>query len=595
MVVNSNWWLTFAPDPQDPAPPTALGASGKTPLPLDSMPRVAVPAGSQGGGKAWLEKHTDKKDLYPPAKYEEVTKQEWLSDWQIRRAAWLVSRFAQYRAKVDRQEIGPDVTKAGPLDMHQYKGLFNISRIPLPGSDAFSRPDPKARHVTVLINDFIYSVDVFGEPAADGVADALPVAEIERLLLAASEDAKKRTDSGENPALVGILTADHRDTWTVNRERIILADPKNRESFDWINRSLVALSLDRYTLPTLPSEDPLRMAPIDAQMRNTGTGINGGRNRWYDKCLTIVVENNGRAGVMGEHSPVDALIPSFVVDYALEEPVDNSQFSTEKAAPPALGEGYRREDWVIDEDMQEEIKACQKRNQAIIDDSDVSTLWWEEYGTEWIKRSAKQPPDAYIQQVLQLAWARDQGYPTATYETASTRAFKHGRTEVIRTLSPESRDFVKAMDDPSVTPEKRYELLSRATAEHSNLTKKSSNGEGFDRYFMGLKVQLRPGETHPLFEDELYAKSQEWKLSTSGLSSGIRFMATGFGAAWPDGYGTNYMAGPFLIKFGIESKNSCATTSTTKFKHQLAQAFRDMRELCETVGVAKKEEVKAKL
>ena len=56
---------------------------------------------------------------------------------------------------------------------------------------------------------------------------------------------------------------------------------------------------------------------------------------------------------------------------------------------------------------------------------------------------------------------------------------------------------------------------------------------------MGLKVHLRPGESHVLFDDEMYAKSQEWKLSTSGLSAGSRFMGTGFGAAWPDGYGIN--------------------------------------------------------
>lgn len=58
---------------------------------------------------------------------------------------------------------------------------------------------------------------------------------------------------------------------------------------------------------------------------------------------------------------------------------------------------------------------------------------------------------------------------------------------------------------------------------------------------------------------------------------------------------TEDMAGPFLIKFGIESKISCPTTSTTKFKHQLVQAFRDMRELCETAGGAPKEDPKAKL
>lgn len=57
---------------------------------------------------------------------------------------------------------------------------------------------------------------------------------------------------------------------------------------------------------------------------------------------------------------------------------------------------------------------------------------------------------------------------------------------------------------------------------------------------MGLKVLLQPRETHLLFDDEMYGKSQEWKLSTStsGLAGG-RFMGNGFGAAWPDGYGVN--------------------------------------------------------
>jgi carnitine O-acetyltransferase len=56
---------------------------------------------------------------------------------------------------------------------------------------------------------------------------------------------------------------------------------------------------------------------------------------------------------------------------------------------------------------------------------------------------------------------------------------------------------------------------------------------------MGLKTQLRNGETHALFEDEWYGKSQEWKLSTSAFSPGQNFLGVGFGAAWADGYGIN--------------------------------------------------------
>ena len=132
----------------------------------------------------------------------------------------------------------------------------------------------------------------------------------------------------------------------------------------------------------------------------------------------------------------------------------------------------------------------------------------------------------------------------------------HGRTDVIRTLSVESRAFVKSMMDPNtdvsilgrlsctsltfeVQDATRYERLTEASTAHIGLSRRSTAGLGWDRHLMGLKVMLRPGETHPLFEDEMYAKSQEWKMSTSGLTSGQAMTGSGFGAAWPDGYGIN--------------------------------------------------------
>jgi hypothetical protein len=62
---------------------------------------------------------------------------------------------------------------------------------------------------------------------------------------------------------------------------------------------------------------------------------------------------------------------------------------------------------------------------------------------------AKLSPDAFIQMALQLAWNLDQGKPTAIYETASTRLYLHGRTEVIRSLSTESLQWVQAMNNPN--------------------------------------------------------------------------------------------------------------------------------------------------
>lgn len=59
----------------------------------------------------------------------------------------------------------------------------------------------------------------------------------------------------------------------------------------------------------------------------------------------------------------------------------------------------------------------------------------------------KHSPDAYLQMALQLAYHKSHNVPVATYETASTRLFKHGRTDVIRTFSEDSWKFVKAIRD----------------------------------------------------------------------------------------------------------------------------------------------------
>lgn len=59
----------------------------------------------------------------------------------------------------------------------------------------------------------------------------------------------------------------------------------------------------------------------------------------------------------------------------------------------------------------------------------------------------KHSPDAYLQMALQLAYHKTHNVSVATYETASTRLFLHGRTEVIRTLSEDSWRWVRAMRD----------------------------------------------------------------------------------------------------------------------------------------------------
>jgi carnitine O-acetyltransferase len=40
--------------------------------------------------------------LQPLPPYEEATDRAWVSDWQLRKAAWVVRRFAELRTKLQK-------------------------------------------------------------------------------------------------------------------------------------------------------------------------------------------------------------------------------------------------------------------------------------------------------------------------------------------------------------------------------------------------------------------------------------------------------------------------------------------------------------
>lgn len=93
---------------------------------------------------------------------------------------------------------------------------------------------------------------------------------------------------------------------------------------------------------------------------------------------------------MGEHSPVDALVPSIVADYAVSQSIVPEAFSLPEPSPffsdRDLGiTGWKRLDWVTDDRIKAECNVAESRARALIVDSDDSVLWFSDYGADWIK------------------------------------------------------------------------------------------------------------------------------------------------------------------------------------------------------------------
>jgi carnitine O-acetyltransferase len=221
-------------------------------------------------------------------------------------------------------------------------------------------------------------------PVIDAVSgDVLPIENIEAGLWAIADDALAR---GEAQDSIGVLSADDRDSWTRAREHLLALSPVNRASTTAIEDALFVLSLDAYTLqsPEYVSSSPSRDTPdLDAHIRNASTAGGRGKNRWWDKTVGIHVESNGRASMVGEHSPCDALIPSIVCDYALAEDLDPAGVSRRGASK--VPEGAMLE-WVVDDKTREAIDKAVKTVEEIAADSDGKMLWFDEYGAGWIKK-----------------------------------------------------------------------------------------------------------------------------------------------------------------------------------------------------------------
>ena len=106
------------------------------------------------------------------------------------------------------------------------------------------------------------------------------------------------------------------------------------------------------------------------------------------------------------------------------------------------------------------------------------------------------------------------------YESAQTRKFRQGRTEVIRSASQEAKDWITSMLEEGKSDLVRVDLFRKAVTRHLEYAAKASSGNGVDRHLFGLKKVLKENEELPeFFKDEAFAKTSHWEMSTSQLGS----------------------------------------------------------------------------
>ncbi|KAI0763633.1 acyltransferase ChoActase/COT/CPT [Trametes elegans] len=490
---------------------------------------------------------------------------------QAKRAAHLLKATLPFRYLVESKQLEPEKVRGAPLAMSSYEWLFHSSRYPTKPSDTAKKFDPtKHNHVVFVRKNKFYKVALADKSGRELSAAELE-AQIEKVIaLAGSEKAPP----------VGALTSENRDTWTDARAALLAASPSNAASLEEIESAILIIALDD-------------TKPVTREQASWQCWVGDGRNRFYDKHQFIVFEN-GKSGFLGEHSCMDGTPTlrwnEFVLASLAHGKVDLGPERTPSTGadlepPTALP-------FVLDARTRQYVAEAEAHFDALVGQHDMEVLHYEGYGKEQIKRF-KASPDAWAQLVKQLAFHKMFARPGVCYESAQTRKYQQGRTEVIRSASKESKAWAEAMLDAAQTDAHRAALFRKAVSRHLQYAAWAADGQGVDRHLFGLKKCLQEGEPLPeIYTDEAFARTSHWELSTSQLSSPY-LDGWGYGEVVPDGYGLSYSIGDHYIRWTITSLKR----RTAELKHYLAEAATEVREMMERAAAAEaqKEGDKAKL
>ncbi|KAK1071308.1 Carnitine O-acetyltransferase mitochondrial [Friedmanniomyces endolithicus] len=446
----------------------------------------------------------------------------------VKRAAAISTAVLEFQKQVDEGSLEPEYMKKLPMAMSSYYWMFNACRIPAkPADHPIKYPHAENQHILVIRKNMFFKV-----PSQHN-GKQLSTKELEQQFQRVYEMAEK------SPA-VGVMTSENRDNWADMRARLLKTSPANKATLQTIEAASFVVCLDD-------------AKPVTLHERAHAYWHGDGCNRWFDKPLQFIINENGTSGFNGEHSMMDGT-PTHRLNDTVMAWIFNDKLDFEKPDlrsdipdPQPLkfhlgGENYA------------DIAMATTHHVGLMSQHELRVEAYQGYGKGLIKKF-KCSPDAYVQLLIQLAYHKFYGKSRPTYESAATRKFQEGRTETCRTVSDESVAFCDAMAHPLSTDHECQELFRKALGAHVQYITDASDGKGVDRHLFGLKKLLQEGEELPdLFKDPAYTYSSTWFVSSSQLSSEY-FNGYGWSQVIDEGWGMAYMINENSLQFNIVSKN----------------------------------------
>jgi len=273
----------------------------------------------------------------------------------------------------------------------------------------------------------------------------------------------------------------------------------------------------------------------------TRTFLHGdGKNRWFDKSFHLVVCKDGKAAVNFEHAWGDGVAVLRFFNEVYKDTTTRPCCTAASAKDLSADITVRKLDLTLTPEIERGIYAAKEKFDNTVKGLDIAELQVHTYGKNYIKNK-KLSPDAIMQLAFQIAIFRHSGKFVPTYESCSTAAFKHGRTETIRPASNATVACAEAFQKSHrAGVEEMTDRIRRAADWHSKLTKEAAMGQGFDRHLFALRLLAEStGKVPDIFQDPAYKRINHINLSTSTLSSPA-LMLGGFGPVVRDGFGVGY-------------------------------------------------------
>ncbi len=135
-------------------------------------------------------------------------------------------------------------------------------------------------------------------------------------------------------------------------------------------------------------------------------------------------------------------------------------------------------DFNLDDSVKQSIKQAHENYKKATDKLQLKNFQLKTIGRNFAKKSALSP-DSFMQTAFQIAYFKLYGRFVATYESASTSAFKLGRTETVRpaTLATKAIAEYMSKNTANLNRDEVIQMLKACTKLHNQLVKEGAMGQ----------------------------------------------------------------------------------------------------------------------